>query len=156
MTIAVRLKKLLDEAGIPYRVEQHPVAYTAQEVAQATHVSGKEFAKTVIVVADGKHLMVALPASHRIDLAALKDYLGCKDVRLATEHEFAGEFPDCEIGAMPPIGSLYSLRLLAAAPLKEDETILFNAGSHREAILMKREDWERCASPEWGDFARPA
>lgn len=156
MSIAARLKNFLDESKLPYRVEQHPIAYTAQEVAQATHVSGKAFAKTVIVVADGQHIMVALPASHRLDLAALKDYLGCQSVRLATESEFTSDFPDCEIGAMPPFGSLYSLRLLAATPLKEDETILFNAGSHREAILMKREDWERCASPEWGDFARPA
>jgi len=156
MTIAKRLKSFLDQAGVPYRVEQHPLAYTAQEVAQVTHVSGKEFAKTVIVVADGQHLMVVLPASHRVDLQALKDYLGSKEVRIATEAEFASEFPDCEIGAMPPIGSIYSLRVLAANPLKEDDKIVFNAGTHREAILMRREHWERCTSPEWGDFARSA
>jgi Ala-tRNA(Pro) deacylase len=101
-------------------------------------------------------VLAAVPSNCRVDIAALKTALGAGAVRLAEEREFIADFPDCEVGAMPPFGSLYSLRLLAAEPLRADEDILFNAGSHREAIRMKREDWERLTQPEWADFARPA
>lgn len=156
MSVAIRLKQLLDSSNIGYKVEVHPPAYTAEEVAESAHISGYDMAKAVIVVADGEHVMVALPANHRIDLQALRELLGAKELRLAHESEFAAEFPDCEIGAMPPIGSLYGLRLWASEALRQDETIYFNAGSHREIVQMKREDWERIARPQWGLFSRVA
>ena len=156
MSAVARLKQLLDSANIPHKTEVHPPAYTAEEVAEAAHVSGYEMAKVVVVVADGQHVMVVVPASHRIDMQALRDFLGAQSVRLAQEAEFAAEFPDCEIGAMPPFGELYALRLVASDVLRQDESIYFNAGTHREIIHMKREDWERVAKPEWGTFSRLA
>ncbi|MGC8740069.1 MAG: aminoacyl-tRNA deacylase [Candidatus Sumerlaeaceae bacterium] len=156
MSIAHRLKQLLDSSNVGYKVEVHPPAFTAEEVAEAAHVSGYEVAKVVIVVADGEHVMVALPANHRIDLNALREALGANEVRLARESEFAAEFPDCEIGAMPPFGSLYGLKLLASEALQQDEKIFFNAGTHREVLRMERDDWERIAQPQWGQFSRVA
>ncbi|MCX7626511.1 MAG: YbaK/EbsC family protein [Candidatus Sumerlaeaceae bacterium] len=156
MTVAIRLKQLLDSSQIPYKIEVHPPAYTAEQVAEAAHVSGYDMAKVVIVVADGKHVMIVLPANHRIELPALQALLGAKELRLAQEAEFANDFPDCEIGAMPPFGSLYNLPLIASEALRQDETIYFNGGSHREIVQMKREDWERVAQPSWGTFSRIA
>jgi Ala-tRNA(Pro) deacylase len=156
MSINRRLKDLLEARHLGYKVEEHDVAYTAQEVAAATHIKGKEMVKSVVLVADGKHMLCAVPASRRIDFEALKRLLGAKSVRLAEEKEFASDFPDCELGAMPPMGSLYEVPTLAAEPIKEDAEVAFNAGTHREVIRMRRSDWESLAKPRWGRFTRPA
>lgn len=155
MTVATRLQALLETAGVRYLVETHPLAFTAQEVAEVTHVAGREMVKTVIAVVDGCHVMLALPATARVDLALLRQCLGAHEVRIANEAEFVRDFPDCEPGAMPPFGKPYGLRLLASSALASDEEVVFNAGNHREVIRMSREDWERLAQPQWGAFTTP-
>jgi len=154
MTVAVRLMSFLDAKSAVYRIEPHGRAYTAQEVAELTHVRGKEMVKTIIVVADGTHVMLALPATAKVDLTMLKYMLGAGDVRLAGEREFGQDFPDCELGGMPPFGSLYGLRMIASDGLRGDDEIVFNAGNHTEVVHMKRADWENLAQPEWGRFTR--
>ena len=44
MAIIKRLKELFDTAKIPYEVYNHPLAYTAQEIAQKQHFSGDQMA----------------------------------------------------------------------------------------------------------------
>jgi Ala-tRNA(Pro) deacylase len=155
MGLSRRLQQALEAKQVRFQMEEHDVAYTAQEVAAATHVRGKEMVKTVIVIADGKHVMVAAPASRRVDLPTLKKQLGAESVRLAEESEFAADFPDCELGAMPPFGNLYDLPLIAAEALREDDEIVFNAGNHREIVRMKRADWETITQPRWIRCTRP-
>ena len=58
-----RLKEFLDREQVKYVTINHSPAYTAQEVAAAAHVSGREMAKTVMVRIDGEMAMVILPAS---------------------------------------------------------------------------------------------
>lgn len=43
MPIPKKLKAVLDDAKVPYKVYTHPLAYTAQEIAEKQHVSGKEW-----------------------------------------------------------------------------------------------------------------
>lgn len=155
MTVATSLMMLLDDAGIAFSTERHNRAYTAQEVAQMTHVRGKEMIKAVVVVADGKHVLVALPASARIDLGKLQAVLHADDVRLAEEREFLHDFPDCETGGMPPVGKPYGLHLIASDAIRDDMEVVFNAGNHTEIVRMRREDWERAAKPEYAPITRP-
>src|SRR5690606_18367253 len=93
---ATKMRQFLDRHGIRYVTIKHSPAFTAQEVAASAHVSGRDFAKTVIVMMDGRMAMVVLPAGRRIDLADLQDLLDKPDLRLATEAEFREAFPDCE------------------------------------------------------------
>ena len=154
MSTTTRLMSLVKEAAVPYRVEPHQRAITAQEVAEVAHVRGSEMVKSVIVVTGGRHVMLAVPATARVNIEALRSFLKTDDVRMAEEWEFTRDFPDCEIGAMPPVGNLYNMRLLASDLIKSDEEVAFNAGSHTEVLRMKRADWEKLASPEWGAFAQ--
>ena len=77
---------------------------------------------------------------------------GRKEVRLAKEEEFAGLSPDCEVGAMPPFGNLYTLPVYVDKSLTEDETIAFKAGSHTITMSMKYADFERLVRPTVGEF----
>jgi Ala-tRNA(Pro) deacylase len=141
------LREFLDRNRIQYLVISHSVAYTAQGIAALTHIPGKELAKTVMVMVDGRLSMAVVPASFRVDLYRLKKYLGVDSVELATESEFRGRFPDCETGSMPPFGNLYGMDVFADEALAEDKEIAFNAGSHRELVRMKFADFFELVKP---------
>jgi Ala-tRNA(Pro) deacylase len=53
-------------------------------------------------------IFAVLPAPNHVKLNKLRAELG-KSLRPASGQEFGARFPDCDPGAMPPIGSLYNL-----------------------------------------------
>lgn len=151
-----RLENYLQKQNIPYQVQQHPVAYTAQDVAYREHIPGKLVAKVVIIYAAGKMIMLVLPAPYRVDFARVKSTLGIEEIRLADEVELGLAFPDCEVGAMPPFGNLYQLPVYVERSLAEDETIVFPVGTHTETMSLKYADFERLVNPTVAEFAHPA
>lgn len=148
------LEAYLREQKVPFQVQHHAVAYTAQEVAAAEHVPGRMLAKVVMVFADGELAMLVLPAPSRVDPGLAAAALSAAEVRLAREGEFAERFPGCEVGAMPPFGNLYDLPLFVDASLAADETIVFEAGTHTDTMSMKYADYERLAKPKVAEFSR--
>ncbi len=142
-----RLKDFLDKNDIQYILISHSRAYTAAAIGAITHIPGKVIAKTVMVKLDGKLAMVVVPGSRHVNLGALKSALGVNSALLVTEPEFADAFPDREVGAMPPFGSLYGLQVYVDETLTHDEEIAFNAGSHRELMRMRYKDFEQLENP---------
>jgi len=149
-----RLEAYLREKRVPFEVRHHPRAITAQEVAASEHVPGKMLAKTVMVLADGKMVMLALPAPYQVDMEKAGPALGVGEVRLAQEEEFEGAFPDCEVGAMPPFGNLYDLPVYVEETLAEDEIIVFRAGTHTDTMSVRYADFERLVEPAVAELAR--
>lgn len=145
--IASRLTDLLDKEHIRYVTIPHSNTYTAQETAASAHVSGINFAKTVIVKIDGEFAMAVLPAQYKIHLGLLKNETEARQVELASEEDFASLFPECETGAMPPFGNLYGMDVYVEDSLLEDEEIVFNAGSHTELIKLSYHDFMRLVQP---------
>jgi Ala-tRNA(Pro) deacylase len=144
---AKKLREFLDSQQVVYETIQHPPAFTAQEIAALTHIRGKELAKTVIVKLDGTLAMFVLPAGMRVDLDHFARETGARKAELATEAEFRARFPECETGAMPPFGMLFGMEVFVADPLREDREIAFNAGTHRELVRMRYDDFERLVGP---------
>ncbi|MGD8307158.1 MAG: YbaK/EbsC family protein [Ignavibacteria bacterium] len=142
-----RITEFLDKNKVKYVIIKHSQAYTAQEIAASAHISGKELAKAVMIKIDGRIAMAVLPASYKISFDQLKEALNTDKIRLAYEQEFIDNFPDCEVGAMPPFGNLYGIDVYVAESLKEDEEIAFNACSHTELIKMKYKDFEKLVKP---------
>ncbi len=147
MSIPQKLASLLVERKIPFQTERHPEAYTAQQVAQASHVPGRSFAKSVIMNVDGQIWMAVVPATERVDLRRMQACLGAKKVRLASEAEFAPLFSDCDIGAMPIFGSLYDIPVLVSHELTEEAEIAFTAGTHRQIVRIKMSDYLEVEQP---------
>jgi len=141
------LREYLDRQNVPYIVQTHSQAFTAQKVAAAAHISGWNLAKTVIVKMDGKMAMAVLPASARINTESLRSVTGAEHVEIASEDEFSTLFPDCETGAMPPFGNLYGMDVYVSEHLTRYDEIAFNACSHTELIKMPYADFERLAQP---------
>jgi len=149
---ATKLKEFLDSHEVKYVSIRHSPAFTAAEVATSAHVAGQDFAKTIVVRIDDSFALVVLPASRRLVLADLRELLQTPLVRLATEAEIRGLFPDCELGAMPPFGHLYGLPVYVAESLVNEPEIAFNAGTHTEVIKMNYEDFDGLVRPVVLDF----
>jgi Ala-tRNA(Pro) deacylase len=150
-----RAKRLLETGGVPYEILPHREAYTAQGIAAAVHVSGWLVAKVVLVRAPGEGpVMVVVPASCRIDLAAVARTLGKPSVALVPESEMSSLFPDCETGAEPPFGSLYGIPVWVDACFPEAGDLAFQAGNHHEVVRLKYADWARLARPTVAEFCR--
>lgn len=152
LKIPKQLIDCLKENKVDYEILHHPEAVTAQRIAQAEHVKGRRHAKIVMVKSGEQHLMTVLPADHQIDLKKLKKAVG-KAVSLDTEQEFKPLFPDCAVGAMPPFGNLYGVPTYVDKSLSQEEYIVFEAGTHTDAIKLSYRDYEKIAKPRVEDFA---
>lgn len=120
MAIAASIGEFLKRERIPYRTIAHPVAYTAQEEAAVAHVPGRQWAKTVVCMADDQPIQIVVPADRIVDLERLRELTGARVVRLGTEDEIATLYPDCERGAMPPFGPLYGQRVYVDTTLVDE------------------------------------
>jgi Ala-tRNA(Pro) deacylase len=144
----------LEQEHVSYQVRHHEPRYTAQEVAAAEHVSGHRLAKAVVVKADQELVVVVLPASQRLDLEAVRQKLGCNHCRMATEQEIAERFSDCEVGAIPPLRHWEGVKILADLGIMGMHgPLVFQAGTHEDAIEIASDDWKRITQPEGGRFA---
>jgi len=148
-----KLKQFLDTSGVRYEPIEHRIAFTAQELAAAEHVPGREHAKVAIVRVPTGFFMAVLPAPRKVDLAKFAAAVHEKEARLASEDEFERMFPQCETGAMPPFGNLFGLPVIVDRALEDDKNIAFQAGTHSESVRRKYADFKRLARPQVADIA---
>lgn len=152
MKIPKQLIDCLKQSNVQYEILHHSEAVTAQRIAQAEHVKGRHQAKVVMIKSGDQHFMMVLPADHQIDLEKVEKVIG-KAVTLDEENEFKSFFPDSAIGAMPPFGNLYGLPTFVDKHLAEQDYIVFEAGTHTDAIKMSYRDYEKIVKPKVEDLA---
>ena len=150
MALNHRLSELVRRNGIDVEVLPHREVFTAQEVAQSSHLPGRNVAKVVLVRDAARDpIMVVLPASEQVDLETLRSLTGRPGLELAAEYDLQHLFPDCELGAMPPFGHLYGMQMYVD-PCLADHDIWFQAGNHHEIARMSFESYARLAKPTMG------
>jgi Ala-tRNA(Pro) deacylase len=147
------IHEFLRAAHIPYTVVPHRPAFTALDEAAAARVPGRDWAKVVACFIDNEPVEAVVPAPAVVNLDRLLELAGGREIRVADEGELARLFPHCEIGAMPPFGPLYGHTVFVDAVLALEPEIVFNAGTHREAIAMQWNDFVKMVSPVVGRFA---
>jgi Ala-tRNA(Pro) deacylase len=152
MSIPNRLLEFLNERRVSFEHLVHAKKFTAQELAEIEGVPGNQHAKVVMIKADGMHRMTVLPSDCMVDLQKLESATG-KDWMIEDEDEFKELFPDCDTGAMPPFGGLYDLSMYVDKSLADNDDIVFEAGTHTDAIKMKYRDYETLTHPIVADFA---
>ena len=154
MAVLARLHQFLVKNNVSYTHHVHPTVYTAREVATIEHLSEHRVAKTVVFSGDEGYGMAVLPADYVVEMLELRAAIGLSRVRLATEKEIAELFPDCELGAMPPFGNLYNLETYLESGLADEEKIAFNAGTHRDVVYLRMDDYKRLVRPAIVHFSR--
>ena len=154
MAIPATLKKFLTVQKVRYKTLKHETTYTAQETAAAQHVPGKQIAKSVLVKTNTGYALAVLPAIHLIDFAKFRKVAKVTRATLASEKEMAKVAPGVTVGALPPFGSLYSLRTIVDKGLTEDVEIVFSGGTHTDSVKIKYADLARVEKPVIGVFGK--
>lgn len=145
---SVTVQRYLDDSHAHYVSIAHMPVYTAQESAEATHVSGYQYAKVVIVSVKDVLTMLVVPACSHVDMGYLQKIFATPTVVLVPEKEFAKAFTDCERGAIPPFGHLYRMPVYLSRVFHADRAIVFNAGLYNEAIQMPYKYFIDLVSPD--------
>ncbi len=141
---------------VDYELHEHPMAMTALEAAEADGVDPRRFAKTLVAEKDtGARALLVLDAVDRLDLHKGAAALGTTHIHLVSEAELAELAPDIAVGALPPIGDLVGLPVIADPAIREEATITFPAGSHRFSVIVDRAAWERAVRVTYSDLAVP-
>jgi Ala-tRNA(Pro) deacylase len=156
MAIALSLLQYLETADVDYQVIHHPHSSNSIDTAKASHVSGRRLAKGVVVEdTEGNYLMAVIPANRHLDLTRLHHQLD-RHVGLATEDELLELFPDCEPGAVPPLGAAYGLEMIVDEDLEKEPEIFLEGGFHDDVIQMSGLDFSKLIvdTPD-GNISRP-
>lgn len=143
----MRVSQFLSDQHIAFEEMIHPPAYTSQKLARFLNISGRRVVKSILLKGPKGFFVAVLPASQRIDLAALTNLHG-GPVELASLAELYEQFPDCEWGALMPFGRLYGLTTILEASIPLDATIVFEAQRHAVAIRMQCRDFVKLECPE--------
>ncbi len=153
MAINERVAKLLEQYHVKHEVVAHREVFTSQETAESVHVPGRMLAKSVVLrEPTGSYLMVVVPAACRVDLDLLAARTGRPGAVLAEEDELRRLFPDCELGAMPPLGRLFGMPMVLDRCIEKEPALLFQAGNHHELVRMDMRAFLELARPLEGEF----
>jgi Ala-tRNA(Pro) deacylase len=142
MAMASTLRTYLDEHGIDYELVSHPHSDSSMRTAALAHVPGHQLAKSVLLEDEDGYLLVVLPSTRRVRLGLLHKQLE-RSLGLATEPELGALFPDCEAGAIPPVGEAYGIPTLLDDSLRGCAEIYFEAGDHSELVRLSGREFQR-------------
>ena len=148
------LTSVLDAAGARYDLLPHAHTETAAAEAEALGLAPADVAKTLVVATPEGFVRAVVPASERIDLGKLSEIVGerKKALRLASEEELERDYPDFELGAVPPVGGARRDPVVLDSRLAERESIVFEAGSHEESVRLAPAELVRVAGAEVADI----
>jgi Ala-tRNA(Pro) deacylase len=155
MTGTTAIHEFLRAAHVPYSILPHRPAFSAPEGAAAAGVPGRVWAKVVVGIVNGEPVQAVVAAPSSVNLDRLLDLAGGTNIRLAEQEELRRLYPGCEPGAMPPFGPLYGQPVFVDVALALEPEIVFNAGTHGEAMAMRWPDFASVVSPIVGQFAQP-
>ena len=154
MTIARTLQQYLEAQGVDYEVLRHAQTSTASRTAQESHISGNAIAKGVVVKHDAGYVLAVLPASHHINFKALSDQLH-RSVELASEEDTGKLFDDCDLGAVPPVGTAYGVDVIVDDSLQSLEDVYFEGGDHSCLLHITGKQFGKMMnSARFGHFSR--
>jgi Ala-tRNA(Pro) deacylase len=143
MNIAPTIQDYLAERQIAYEILPHTRTTTSSTTAQAAHLPGRSIAKAVVVEDDRGYMVAVLPATAHVRLAQLERELHRSGLRLASEPELGKLFPDCELGAVPPLGQAYGLPTIVEEELTTQPDVFFEAGDHRHLVHVTQGEFSR-------------
>jgi Ala-tRNA(Pro) deacylase len=148
------LTRVLDEAGVRYELLTHVRTESAVAEAEALGIASAAVAKTLVVRTPEGYVRAVLPASERIDLRKLREVRGGgkKQVHLASEEDLARDYPEFDLGAVPPIGGGRRDPVVIDNRLAERDSLVLEAGSHEESVRIPTGDLLRVAEAEVADI----
>ncbi|MBN1162209.1 hypothetical protein JXA34_00520 [Patescibacteria group bacterium] len=152
------MKKIIEELErneIEYEKHKHAPVITSSEAAKIRKTKLNMGAKALLFIADGIPIILVVPGDRKADTKKFKEVFSIKDLRMATGEELK-ECTGLEKGALPPIGSVFSIQSYFDNELKKNDKVAFNAGSRSISIVMSSKDLIEMEKPILGSFSKPA
>jgi len=140
MTMPTTVKRYLDQCGIAYELVSHPATGSSHESAAAAHVDEDRVAKAVILTDAEGGVIVVIPGDKWVKVHAVGAALG-RELQLADEGDAARYFPDCDPGAIPPLGPAYDMEILLDEALTRRAFVYFESGDHRTLVKTSGDDF---------------
>jgi Ala-tRNA(Pro) deacylase len=153
MTVA-EVTEALERAGAQYELLRHEHTETALDEAKAVGVSPEEVAKTLIVMTPRGYIRAVVPATERMDFGKFRRLVGAgkHKVQLASEDELRTEYPEFELGAVPPFGGLHVDPVVVDESLTSRDSVIVEAGSHEDSVRVRVDDLVRMTHAEVADI----
>jgi len=145
MTIAKTVTNFLAQKSVDYDMVSHPHTGSSHETAETSHVNEDHIAKAVIVKDNSGYAMVVVPASNWVEMKHLHKELD-RDLKLVEEDELAKLFPDCEPGAIPPLGPAYQIETFLDEELTSLANVYFEAGDHENLVHTSGDNFKKLLS----------
>ena len=148
------LTRVLDEAEVHYELLPHERTESALAEAEVLGIAPGDVAKTLVLTIPEGYLRAVLPASARIDLRKLREARGVskKGIHLATEDDLARDYPEFDLGAVPPIGGGRRDPVVIDSRLVDRDSVILEAGSHEESVRLATVDLLRVTDAEVADI----
>jgi Ala-tRNA(Pro) deacylase len=127
----------LERRGIAFEVLFHEPTHTALAEARSLGRDPAEVIKAVLLDIETGHALAILPASRRLDLHRCREALGAPEAVLADEAELAADFPEFELGSLPPLPSLLHVPVVVDPHVFEQRTVTLAAGTCRESVRLR-------------------
>src|SRR5205823_6154509 len=108
---------------------------------QACHVPGDHLAKAIVLRRNGGYMLAVVPAMHHVRLDDLRRQIGNAD--LAGEAEIRRLFPDCTLGAIPPIGACYELEVIVDDSIEQQPDIYLEGGDHTTLVHLTQAQFKQ-------------
>lgn len=144
--------ELLKKSSVSFQLIDHPPTRTAQEAAKVAGSKPEEVAKSLVLMADKKPMLVIVAGDRRIDFKTLKKLKGIKDLRMATPEEVLAQ-TDCPIGSVPPFGQLFNLPVIIDSAIEKMDEVVFSPGTNIQSVRMKAKDLLKILKGKIFDFS---
>ena len=142
MAISSRVKWYLNSHDLDYEVVEHEHSSTSMGSARAAHLPAGRVAKCVLLEDERGYVLAILPASCRVRLDAIEEQLD-RHLEFATESELERLFPDCEVGAVPPMGDAYNIPMLVDDSLLRLPDLYLEGGDHETLLHVDSDAFQR-------------
>lgn len=130
----------LERLGIEYELLGHERTDRATDEAAALGLGPDAVAKTLVVTTGTENVRVLVPASERVDMHKLRDLLDAgKELHLLTEEALGADYPEFDLGAVPPLGGRHDGVVLDRRLAGLDD-VVFEAGAHDSSARVKTAD----------------
>lgn len=130
----------LQRQGVAFETIPHSQAYTSIDEAKALGIDADEVLKIVVLDTEAGHALVVVPGGRRLDMKLVKRAVADKHVHLATEEEVERDFPEYELGALPPLGSALGAPTFVDPEVLDHDTVVFAAGVQTESVKVRTAD----------------
>lgn len=154
-TASARIAEYLEGEGIAFQLLEHGATGSAFADARATHHRPETVAKTVVLSDGARYVLALVPGSERLDVRKLREVVyASRRLRLVAEADMAREFPQFEVGAVPPCGGGFEAAVVIDSRLLEEDRIVCASGDHMHSVLIDPRDLVAAADAHVADICQ--